>query len=234
MAHLRFFSIFSVIIFCTAFVAAGCSNSSSPTTINSSNQSASVKPKIGSTFTDSISPKDTFLVNQPGSSETYTLTDTNATIGEKLGVYVFISTDGFDTLYEHFETNGDVAIYIDFAAGGFDVGKEWITLPFASQDSSSIQTLKAVVAIDTVTVSGYVKGTGTHTQSVAGTYRYEESATTSTQAVSALGTIPYTLTITYAPSLGLVIYDDQTQSGSALGQNFNGGSTSFLTSYMLK
>jgi hypothetical protein len=240
MTHSRIFSIFSALIFCAMFIAAGCSSSSSPSTNNTNSQSTSVKPKMGSTFTDSVSVKDTSLVNQPGSSVTYTLIDTNAAIAGKSGVYVFVSSSpnpastAFDTLYQYYETNGDLSVYVDCSAGGFDVGQEWVTFPFASQTSSNITTFNAVL-IDTITISGIVQGSGTGTQTVDGNSIFVEKSTLKSQAKSAIaGTIPATVTITYAPSIGLVIYQDISESGSVFGENISGGSTSFLTNYTLK
>lgn len=242
MTHARFFSITCALIFCAMFVLAGCSSSNSPSTNNTNSQSNSVKPKMGSTFTDSVSTKDTTLTNQPGSSVTYTLIDTNATVAGKSGVYVFVSSTtnpanaAFDTLYQHYESNGDLSVYVDFSAGGFNVGQEWVTFPFASQTTSNITTFSTLL-IDTVTISGTVQGAGTATQTVDGNALSVEKSTLNSQAKSGLiGTIPATANVTYAPSIGLVTYQDITEQGriSSFNLNLSGGSTSFLTSYTLK
>jgi hypothetical protein len=231
MTLTRIFSIFSSLLFCAMFVV-GCSSSSSPSTNNSNSQSTSVKPKIGSAFTDSVSSKDTSLANQPGYSLTYRLGDTNATVGGKSGVYVFTSY-GSDSVCCYYETNGDVAVYIDFSAGGFDAGEEWVTFPFASQATSNITTFSTMV-IDTVTISGTVHGSGTATQTIDGNSLFVEKATMNAQASAVAGTIPATVSLTYAPSIGILVYQNTTDTGSVFGQNLSGGSTIFVTSYALK
>ncbi|HET6401661.1 MAG TPA: hypothetical protein VFH95_09710 [Candidatus Kapabacteria bacterium] len=193
---------------------------------------AVVKPKMGSTFTDSASTKDTTLANKPGQLVTYTLVDTTRTLAGKSGVYVF--DNNLDTLYQYYESNGDLSIYVDFSAAGYDAGQEWVTFPFASQTTANITTFSKLV-VDTVTISGSVQGSGTGTDIVSGHSLSVEKATLTSQAKSMLvGTIPATVLLHYAPSIGLVTYQDFTEQGRLFGTSISGGTTNYLTSYSLK
>jgi hypothetical protein len=240
MKSIRSFFILAVFAGIAGFVINGCSSSSSPS--NNSNLSASVKPKMGSMFTDSVSTKDTTFANQPGNSTTYTLVDTNATVAGKSGVYAFVSSTvnlagKLDTIYQHYESNGDLSLYTNFEAAGYSIGQEWVTFPFASQTTSNTTPLSTVIVGDTVTVTGTVQGAGSETEIVDGKSLFVEKATQKSQAASPqIGTIPATLNVTYAPSIGLITYYDLTEQGriAALNLNLNGGTTEFVTSYTLK
>jgi hypothetical protein len=232
----RFFSIAGAL--CALLILHSCSSSTPPS--NTSGNSTSVKPKAGSTYTDSTSKKDTSLTNQAGTEVNFTLVDTNRTVGGKSGVYVFVSsavdpaTGTVDSVFQYYEANGDLSIYVPFGAGGFTVGSEWVTFPFASQSTSNITTLKTFVLIDSVTLTGTVQGSGTGTQTINGNSLYVEKATLNSTAYSA-DTIPATVELTYAPSIGLVTYQDITAHGmiSFLHANITGGNTSFLLKYSL-
>ena len=222
------------------FFGAGCSSTNPPAS-NNNNSSATVKPKMGSTFTDSLYYKDTSLVDMhaKGQIMVYTLIDTNATVAGKSSVYIFASTfdsvyQRFDTVYQHYETNGDLSVYAPFGAGPFVVGSEWVTFPFATQTTSNIQTFKGVV-IDTVTIAGHVQGSGSGTSVISGQSLATQNVTMNVDATSiAAGDIPATLKLTYAPSIGYITHQELTDRGSALGINLTGGSNKFLISYILK
>src|ERR1700733_8762561 len=120
------------------FFAIGCSSSSTPSPNTTNNSSVSVKPLLGSVFADSVCNKDTTLRDSAGHVLIYRLVDTNATIAGKSNIYVFISffdlsAGSDDTIYQYYEANGDLSVYVPFSAGGFGIGNEWVTFPFASQ-----------------------------------------------------------------------------------------------------
>jgi hypothetical protein len=239
MKSIRPFLILAVFAGIAGSVINGCSSSSSPS--NNSNPSASMKPKMGSMFTDSVSQKDTTFANQPGNSTTYTLVDTNAMVAGKSGVYVFVTTanltGNFDTIYQCYESNGDLSFYTNFASDGYSLGQEWVTFPFASQTVSNITPFSTFIVGDTVKVTGTEQGAGSGTEIVDGKSLFVEKATQKVQLAGALiGTIPTTLNVTYAPSIGILTYYDLTEQGqvAVLNLNVNGGNTSFLTSYTLK
>lgn len=192
------------------------------------------KPKVGSTFTDSTYTKDTLYHNVPssGATLTYTLVDTMATKAGQANVYEFISS--IDTVWQHYEANGDLSVYAPFAAAGYTVGSEWVTFPVSSQSSSNITTLKGFV-LDSVTITGTMQGQGSGTQTVNGTALAVQKAQMNVSATSALaGTIPGTVTISFAPSIGLVTHQVITTTGTLFGTNINGGSEKTMIAYTLK
>ncbi len=226
---------------CVLLLAAiGCSNSSTPSSNNNNNSAAITKPKQGSTFVDSVCYKDTSLnIIGPGQLIVYRVSDTNATFNGKSNVYVIVSTTldththTYDTIYQHYESNGDLSVYVPFSAGGFAVGSEWITFPFASQGNSNIPTLQTVV-IDTVTLAGSVTGSGSGSQTINGTSTPIEKATMNATATSGLlGSLPATVIVSFAPSIGLVTYQDVTVQGqvSSLSLNLSGGSRTYFLSF---
>jgi hypothetical protein len=225
----------SSLMFLVLLAAAGCSSSTTPPSNNNTN-AAFTKPKMGSTFTDSMYTKDTNLVDvqASGTTNTYTVIDTNHTVGAVTNVWVFASPT--DTLFTHYESNGDLSTYASFGAGSFIVGSEWVTLPFATQSNGTITTFKGFV-LDTVTISGTTKGAGFETVVVGSQSLAIKKATITVDAASASaagGHIPGTVNASYAPSIGYVTRQEQTTTGSAAGFPLTGGSTRFLISYTLK
>ncbi len=222
--------------FLLMLIVACSSCSSSTSTPPGNNNTGATRPKVGSTFTDSSYTKDNSLSNvaASGTTVTYTLVDTNATKSTMMGgVYEF--TSPMDTIWQHYETNGDLSVYAPFAAGGYYVGSEWITFPVSSQSSSNIPTLKGYV-LDSVTVNGTMAGEGSGTQQIGMQSSLSvQKAQMNISAVSALaGTVPGTVSVSYAPSIGFVTHETITTTGMVLGTNISGGSDKFLISYNLK
>ncbi len=234
-------SIKNAVLVVALFFVVGCSSTTTSPGNNNNNSSTAVKPKVGSTFSDSVYYKDTSLMDMHSSGQVivYTLVDTNASIAGKTNVYMFVGThdavtNRFDTVYQRYEANGDLSVYAAFEAGPFNVGSEWVTFPFASQATSDIPTLKGFI-IDTVTVTGKVQGSGTGTSIVASQTLNTQKATMNVDAVSlSAGHVPATLNLSYAPSIGYITHQELTDQGKALGFNLTGGSNKFLISYTLK
>ncbi|MFI5263419.1 MAG: hypothetical protein ACHQM6_02780, partial [Candidatus Kapaibacterium sp.] len=159
----------------TIFIAS-CSSSSSPNSNNSTGSNI-VHPKLGSIFTDSAYTRDTSfnVVPQSGMVIVYTLTDTNFSIAGKTNVFEFASN--FDTIFLHYESNGDVSNYSTFGIGALVVGKEWVTLPTQSQGTIPITPIDTFFLIDTVQITGSAKGTGTETETI-GTHSVSASKIT--------------------------------------------------------
>ena len=223
------------------FFVVGCSSTTTSPGNNNNNSSSVVKPKVGSTFSDSVYYKDTSLmdIHSKGQIVVYTLVDTNASIGGKSNVYMFVGTqdavaNSFDTVYQSYEANGDLSVYAPFAAGPFYVGSEWVKFPFTSQATSDIATLQGFI-IDSITVTGKVQGSGSGISIVSGQTLTTQKATMNIDAVSmAAGHVPATLNLSYAPSIGYITHQELTDQGKALGLNITGGSNKFLISYTLK
>src|SRR5579872_3922743 len=102
-----------------AFLVTSCTSSTSPKTKkvfpnDTSVLSAGAHPGLGTSFTDSAYTRDSSLNVIPGSGTTivYTLVDTNISIGGKSNVYEF--TSPVDTIYLHYEANGDFSSYTRF------------------------------------------------------------------------------------------------------------------------
>jgi hypothetical protein len=220
----------------TMFISS-CSSSSSPASNNTNNSNSSiVHPKLGSTFTDSSYTRDTSLnpIPKTGTVIVYTLTDTNFSIGGKTNVFEYTSTS--DTVYLHYESNGDFSNYATFGISTLMVGQEWVTLPSQSQGTIPLTSFSSVLVADTIQVSGSAKGTGSEVDNI-GTQAVNASNTSlSVQAYAPqlLATTTGFVNTSFAPSLGFLTHYDVSTHGVFYGFNLSGGIHRFLISYNLK
>jgi hypothetical protein len=213
-----------------------CNNSSSPGTNNVNSTSNIVHPKVGSTFTDSAYTRDTNLnvVASSGTEIVYTLTDTNFSIGGKMNVFEFTST--VDTIYLHYESNGDFSNYATFGISSLVVGKEWVTLPTQSQGTIPITPFSAVLTVDTIQVTGSAKGAGSGTDMIAGQSVSASKTTLSVDAYAPqlMAHTTGSVNTSFAPSLGFLTHFDLSTTGIFYGFNLSGGFHRFLVRYTLK
>jgi hypothetical protein len=220
-----------------SIVFASCSSTTTPSSNNNNSTGSNiVHPKIGSTFTDSAYTRDTNLSPVPSSGTiiTYTLTDTNFSIGGKANVFEFTST--VDTIYLHYESNGDFSNYATFGISSLVVGQEWVTLPSQSQGTIPITPLTAVLTVDTIQATGSAKGTGTQTD-VINTHSvnaYNTSLNISAYSPQLMTTTTGFVNTSFAPSLGFLTHYDLSTHGVFYGFNLSGGLHRFLINYNLK
>jgi hypothetical protein len=176
------------------------------------------------------------IVASSGAIIVYTLTDTNATVGAKSNVFEFTST--VDTLYFHYESNGDVSNYATFSVASISAGTEWVLLPAASQQAVAVTPLNTFVTFDTIHLTGAATGSGSGTDVVATHSLSTEKTTLTVDAYSPVFMLHTygTVNTSFAPSLGFITRNDQTTVGKLPAYNLNltGGTYRFLIAYNLK
>jgi hypothetical protein len=224
-----------------AVLIASCSSSTSPkvkkTPVNDTSiLSAGAHPQLGTSFTDSIYTKDSSLniIAGSGAILVYTLVDTNFSIGGKSNVYEFTST--VDTIYQHYETNGDISVYIHFGFGNVSIGSEWVTFPTQTQVKITLASFSSPVLTDTIQITGSTKYQG------IGTLMFGKLSIPAARALMSADAYAVKLkthstdavTIFFASELGFLTGYDVSTSGNFGGANIGGGVHRTIIDYDLK
>jgi hypothetical protein len=218
----------------TVLSFAGCSSSTSsnPTT------TPSVRPKIGSSFTyDEYTKNQNHAIDTSTRTRvTYTLTDTAFTLVGKSNVYHYPGSDNSTEMDVHYETNGDVSLYIGFRALGQTVFSEWITMPVSSKTtfapaplSVSAGGIPGTVTTNLAYAGSDTTGVGTQTLS---TIKTSGSYIGVFPAVS--DTVTGVAVYQYAPQFQMLAKSDITVTGMLGTNNLNGGQYQVLRSYTIK
>ncbi len=204
-----------------------------------------VKPKVGSTYTFATYDTDSTGAKVPGSDSTlvYTVASTTLTLDGKNDCMMLVpSNPNEDTVYVHYESNGDVSQYFGVPDSPLE-GKIWITLPFTSKTQIS-STLMDTSYVDSSGLTTQVKlqssqvGSGSENVTVgAGTFSAQKVKWTLASTLT-IGPFPVSLTaqsdMWFAPKIGFIVKLEGKTTGGFAGFGGNGGNVQTLTSYSLK
>ena len=190
---------FSSILLTIAFLYAGCSSTTSPGT------TTVVVPKQGSIFIAYHSSKDSTGNIVSPDTERQTVANTGLTIYGKMNVVESIqSQDGvaLDTVYFHYETNGDVSVYAAYIG--------WLTAPFSSQ-TTTVHAVDTTIQGTHLVGSITLKGTGSGIISTISikdkSFSTEKVSVTESLDAGGYSTVTSTA-ISFAPALGWIVLED--------------------------
>jgi hypothetical protein len=227
------------ILFAAVLAFDGChSNSTSP-----SSGGNGFSPRVGSSFT--------FVSQSLDSNGNIEIADTVMEIFEEVGVpfdgktnasqvVTWINGVPFDTLYQNYETNGDVSFY-QYGNSSFPGINSWVVYPFGSQHPTTVigsgnkNGKFAQSVIDAI-------GTGQGTDSLLGkNYSTQKVAVWDTVIETIMPgnqsyldtTIESPSTYSFAPQLGNII-DILSPSTRNSDGKLNGSFHEFLINYTLK
>lgn len=235
--------IVAAIIGATAALG-GCKDT--PTTPNGG---AVTKPKAGSTYSFATYDTDSLGAKVPGSDSTRSFTCIAAGVNYagKSDVYEFAPTTGGDeqdTVYMHYESNGDVSQHLSFSNGVL-AAAGWITIPFASKTATTTTLLDSNVIDPDSGIESHVvmkittSGSGSESITVpAGTFTALKGTLTLTATVTAQGltllSMQNTGNIYFVPSIGYAAKTAGSANVDAFGTRTISGSVESLTSYTVK
>ncbi|HET6400836.1 MAG TPA: hypothetical protein VFH95_05485 [Candidatus Kapabacteria bacterium] len=202
----------SLLLFLGFATLAGCKSSTSP----GSSSSTIVPPKAGSYFiVETTTTDSTGAVSRD--TQTDVVAQTNLTIYGKTGVTEVLDSIAFgiDTEYLRYESNGDVSTYQTF--GDLSIPSLWVTLPFASQTSTSWVNANASFALySNGHITETTTGAGSGNATVNGQSLQTEKANLNTSITDtttfpsyAVSSTSLGITFSFAPSLGYVVESDE-------------------------